>query len=70
MPKENTFWRGFGSVLCLNGGEHEELTFTYHGKDIAKITPQEAISQDWQFVSAALASAIISQRSENDSERE
>jgi hypothetical protein len=54
------FIRGFGNVLAIHRCEYDHAgpRFVYRGRDIAKITSADAISQDWKFVGSSIASAF------------
>ena len=60
------FWSGFGSVLTL-APEEDILTFEYKGRDLAKATETEGLSQDWKHVGAALIAVIAAQANEDES---
>jgi hypothetical protein len=66
----NAFLRGLGNSLCLSF-EHHAPTFAFRGRNIARITAADAISQDWKLVSSSIASAFggIHESDERDADK-
>ena len=64
------FLRGFSNALNISPSRHEDLKFTYQGHDIAGLTPQDALSQDWNLVAAHIASIVQGEHENDESGRE
>lgn len=56
--KIHGFWSGVGSVLNLLPGTRLESTFLYKGHDLAKLTAEEALRQDWELVGVGMIGAV------------
>jgi len=69
----NAFVRGFGSAMSIHRCDYGDFTpqFFYRGRDIAKITSADALSQDWKLVGSSIASAFSGRTGtdESDSDR-
>ena len=64
------FFRGFSNALNISPSKHEALRFIYQGHDIAGVTPQDALSQDWDLVAAHIASIVQGEHEKDESGRE
>lgn len=68
--RQGGFLRGFGGTLTLGSSQHVMPSFIYHGRDIANMTPSDALSQDWDLVAAYISAAVQGEPSRDESERE
>jgi len=56
--KIHSFWTGVGSVLNLLPETRGEGRFLYKGRDIASLTAEEALRQDWEIVGNGISGAV------------
>jgi hypothetical protein len=61
------FFSGIGSVFTLSPPQHAEIPFFFRGRNLATLTTEEALRQDWEHVGKSLFGAI--EQIDNDAKR-
>jgi hypothetical protein len=59
MSHKITFWNGVGSALNLLPQTRGERSFMYKGRDIASLTTEQALCQDWANVGNGITTAVV-----------